>query len=63
MTCGVCLGRRAFAIQFYPRRRPLFVECHSCKMKRRARWNDVKAVATVVISAAFAIGVVAWMGR
>jgi len=32
-------------------------------MKRRARWNDVKAVATVVISAAFAIGVVAWMGR
>lgn len=52
MNCGVCLGRKSVALRLFPKRRPLYVRCGSCRMRRRARWHVAKRVA------GFAFGVV-----
>lgn len=55
MSCAACLGRKAVALALFPRRRPLYVRCGSCKMRRRARWHVVSRAVAVAFGAVFAI--------
>ncbi len=55
MICPVCLHRRIVARDLWPRRRPLYVRCQSCKMRSRARWEVARAFMAVAFGAVFAI--------
>lgn len=63
MTCTACLIRRRIAIDLWPCRRPLYVRCGACKMRRRAHRHIAGRVALVVLGAVFAITLVWAVGR
>lgn len=58
MTCATCLHRSTCARRFYPRRRPLYVRCGNCKMRRRARRYVASRILAVAFGAVTAIVVV-----